>query len=173
LCVLLFCDMSDFYWPWCNRAEQCPGQSRQDALGWDHRVDRVLSFFSNRPNWDYPTPSHAGKCAPPSLVSGGLTRLQEREWGSPKSDEGTYTVVLYIRINVPTLWPMYSFWGLPYSILICIIWDIFLLVKGIGPRHFPIPVIIIGELQPCLVPCLVNVKLFRKFRDLFLCKTGD
>jgi hypothetical protein len=27
-----------------------------------HRVDRVLSFFSSRPNWDSPTPS------PPSPV---------------------------------------------------------------------------------------------------------
>jgi len=25
----------------------------------DHRVDRVLGFFSSRPNWDSPTPSPA------------------------------------------------------------------------------------------------------------------
>jgi hypothetical protein len=27
-----------------------------------HRVDRVPSFFSSRPNLDFLTPSHAGKC---------------------------------------------------------------------------------------------------------------
>ncbi len=27
-----------------------------------YRVDRVLSFFFCHPNWDSPTPSHAGKC---------------------------------------------------------------------------------------------------------------
>jgi hypothetical protein len=29
------------------------------------RVERVLSFSSRRPNWDSPTPSHAGECVPP------------------------------------------------------------------------------------------------------------
>jgi hypothetical protein len=43
----------------------------------NHRVDRVLSSFSSRRNWDSPTPSLA--CG-----RGG--------WGSPNSDEGTYTV---------------------------------------------------------------------------------
>ncbi len=52
----------------------------------DHRVDRVLSFFSSRRNWDSPTPSPAGECAPPPLG--------KRRWGGPNSDEGTYTVVL-------------------------------------------------------------------------------
>jgi hypothetical protein len=35
-----------------------------------HRVDRVLSFLSSRQNsnWDSPTPSHAGQCAPPPLL---------------------------------------------------------------------------------------------------------
>ncbi len=35
-----------------------------------HRVDRVISFFSSRRNWDSPTPSHAGECVPPPLVQG-------------------------------------------------------------------------------------------------------
>jgi hypothetical protein len=35
-----------------------------------HRVDRALSFFSSRPNWDYPAPSHAGNVYP-SFGSGG------------------------------------------------------------------------------------------------------
>ncbi len=35
----------------------------------------MLRFFSSRPNWDSPTPSHAGECVlpPPSLVPGGGT----------------------------------------------------------------------------------------------------
>jgi hypothetical protein len=32
-----------------------------------HRVDRALSFFSSRPNWDYPAPSHAGDVCVPFL----------------------------------------------------------------------------------------------------------
>jgi hypothetical protein len=48
----------------------------------------VLSLFSSRRNWDSPTPSPAGECAPPPLG--------ERGWGNPNSDEGTYTVVIYI-----------------------------------------------------------------------------
>jgi len=59
-----------------------------------HRVGRVLSFFSGRPNWD----STAPLAPPPTLWSGGRghTCLRERGWGSPNSDEGTYTVVLFI-----------------------------------------------------------------------------
>ncbi len=45
-----------------------------------HRVDRVLSFFSSRPSWDSPTPSPAGECVPlPPLVPGGAHHLLERE----------------------------------------------------------------------------------------------
>ncbi len=36
----------------------------------NHRVDRVLSFFSRRANWDPPTPSPAGDCVPPPFGSG-------------------------------------------------------------------------------------------------------
>jgi hypothetical protein len=44
-----------------------------------HRVDRVQSFLSSRPNWDSPTSSHAGylECTPSPLGSGGHTRLGE------------------------------------------------------------------------------------------------
>ncbi len=46
-----------------------------------HRVDRVLSFLSSRPNWDSPTPSNAGylECTPPPPPPGseGHTRLGE------------------------------------------------------------------------------------------------
>jgi hypothetical protein len=36
-----------------------------------HRVDRVLSFFSSRRNWDFPNPLPAGEYASPPLVPGG------------------------------------------------------------------------------------------------------
>ncbi len=40
-----------------------------------HRVDRVLSFFSSRRNWDSPNPSPAGECAPHPLIQGGAHPL--------------------------------------------------------------------------------------------------
>ncbi len=49
------------------------------------RVDRVLGFFSSRPNWDPQT------CVPPGS-GGGHTRLRERGWGVP------------IRTRGQTLW---------------------------------------------------------------------
>ncbi len=51
------------------------------ALSLYHRVDRVLSFFSSRPNWDSPTPSHASMCVPPPCSGGEHTRLRERVGG--------------------------------------------------------------------------------------------
>ncbi len=62
----------------------------------DHRVGRVLSFFSSRRNWDSPNHSAAGDCAPTPLWfwGEGNTRWRERGWESPNCDEGTYTVVL-------------------------------------------------------------------------------
>jgi hypothetical protein len=66
-------------------------------IGSRHRVGRVLSFFSSRRNWDSPTPSPAGECAPSPWSGGrGHIRWRVRGWESPNSDEGTYTVVLYI-----------------------------------------------------------------------------
>jgi hypothetical protein len=59
-----------------------------------HRLDRVINFFSSRPNWDSPTPSPAGKRVSPLGWGGVLTRLREREWGGPISSERTDTVVL-------------------------------------------------------------------------------
>jgi hypothetical protein len=53
---------------------------KDEETGQEHRVGRVLSLFSSRRNWDPPTPSPANRW-------GG---------GGPSSDEGTYTVVLYI-----------------------------------------------------------------------------
>jgi hypothetical protein len=45
----------------------------------DHRVGRVLRFFSSRRNWDSPNPSPEGECAPTSLVRGGGAHSQARE----------------------------------------------------------------------------------------------
>ncbi len=63
---------------------------------YNHRVGRVLSFFSSRWNWDSPNPSPPGKCAPPRF--GGMGTLAgERRVG---------------RVPIPTrghtLW--YSLW---------------------------------------------------------------
>ena len=59
-------------------------------VGHRKNVDRVLGFFSSRPNWDSPTPSPAGECVLPSFGTGGDTHsLRERGWGGPNSDEGT------------------------------------------------------------------------------------
>jgi hypothetical protein len=69
----------------------------QDIL--PHRVGRVLSFFSSRRNWDSPNPSPAGECAPPPpVLAGGAHSLAREGLGEshPKSDEGTYTMVLFI-----------------------------------------------------------------------------
>jgi hypothetical protein len=64
-----------------------------------HRVGRVLSFFSSRRTWDSPTPLPQASVTPHPLArEGGHTRLRERGWGSPKSDEGTNTVVLFIYV---------------------------------------------------------------------------
>jgi hypothetical protein len=69
----------------CREGEACP-QSRQSA-----------KRFSSHWNWDSPTPLAAGECAPPPFgPGGGHTRLRLKGWGSPNSNEGTYTVVLYI-----------------------------------------------------------------------------
>jgi hypothetical protein len=61
-----------------------------------HRVDRVLGYFSSRQKWHFSTPSPTGECVPPSFGSGREvhTRLRERAWGGPNSDEGTDPVVL-------------------------------------------------------------------------------
>jgi hypothetical protein len=63
-----------------------------------HRVDRVLSFLSSRPNWASPPPHTQASVYPSPLVprGGGQTRLRERGWGSPNSNEGTDTVVLKV-----------------------------------------------------------------------------
>ncbi len=68
-------------------------------LRFNHRVDKVPGFFSSRPKWDPPPPLHPltrwRVCPLPlRFRGGGHSRLRERGWGSPHSDEGTDTVVL-------------------------------------------------------------------------------
>jgi hypothetical protein len=82
-------------------------QSRQSA-----------KFFSSRRNWDSPNPSPAGECAPPRFWGEGHTRWRERGWESPNSDEGTYTVALFI-----------------YSIVFCALHSRFLLLSTVPYIH--------------------------------------
>jgi hypothetical protein len=96
----------DFHWLEICKKHFCPsmgpnvGSLAMDSGKWDswtHRVGRVLSFFLQPSELGLPHPPPAGECAPHPLVQGGgHTRLRKRgwEWGSPNSDEGTYTVVL-------------------------------------------------------------------------------
>jgi hypothetical protein len=51
--------------------------SSEHVYNVQHRVGRVLSFFSSRRNWDSPDPSTAGECAP--LVLGGGAHSLARE----------------------------------------------------------------------------------------------
>ncbi len=44
-----------------------------------HRVDRVLSFFSSRRNWNSTTPSTSGECAPPPWFRG--RGMRGEGWG--------------------------------------------------------------------------------------------
>jgi len=75
-----------------------------EMVGLNHRVDRVLGFISNRPNWDPHPLTRRQLCPLPPLVPGGRTHSVAGEgwWlpitspdaGGPNSDEGTDTVVL-------------------------------------------------------------------------------
>jgi hypothetical protein len=67
-----------------------------------HRVGRVLSFFSSRRNWDSPTPSAAGECAPP-LWSGGRGTFAG-EWGGGRVPILTRGHTLWYSIYISTLW---------------------------------------------------------------------
>ncbi len=48
---------------------------RPESISLPHRVDRALSFFFSGWNWDSPTPSPAGECAPPLVTGGGRGTL--------------------------------------------------------------------------------------------------
>jgi hypothetical protein len=63
-------------------------QKTQLKLGFCHKVDRVLGFFSSRPNWESPTPSPAGECGPPLWFGGGGTLACERGDGGSQFRRG-------------------------------------------------------------------------------------
>jgi hypothetical protein len=73
-----------------------------------NRVDRVLGFFSSRPNWDSPSPSPTGECVAPSFGSGrGTVHTAMGRGGGggggPGSDEGEtlwYTLGKYVLCGV-------------------------------------------------------------------------
>jgi hypothetical protein len=52
-----------------------------------YRVDRMLSFFSNRPHWGSPTSSHAGLCTP-LVPRGGGTLIRGRGVGESQFRRG-------------------------------------------------------------------------------------
>ncbi len=70
------------------------------TLGNEHRVGRVLSFFSSRRNWDSPNPSPAGECATPFGSWGRGTLAGERGVGRVPFRRGDihYGDTLYINV---------------------------------------------------------------------------
>ncbi len=68
-----------------------------------HTVERVLGFFSSRPNRDSSDPSTAGECVPPSF---GQTRLRVR--GSLYGFDVTAVKWPYgvKKISIKWLWPV-------------------------------------------------------------------
>jgi hypothetical protein len=64
----------------------------------DHRVGRVLSFFSSRKNWDSPNPSPAGEC-PPTDSGGRAHSLAREGLGEPQFRRGDiHCGTLYIYV---------------------------------------------------------------------------
>ncbi len=62
------------------------GKERELGMEEEYRVDRVLGFFSNRPNWDPHTHSPKGLWF---RGGGGHTRLRDRGrgWEDPNADD--------------------------------------------------------------------------------------
>ncbi len=70
-------------------------------------IDRVLGFFSSRPNLDPPTPSPAGECIPPPpLVVGETHSLEGEGVGGPNPDEGQ--TLWYSRYTVYVLCAVFN-----------------------------------------------------------------
>jgi hypothetical protein len=63
-------------------------------------------LFLQSSELELPHPLARRRVCPPSLWFGeeGHTRWRKKGWERPNSDEGTYTVVLYIHIHICTLW---------------------------------------------------------------------
>ncbi len=60
----------------------------------NHRVDRVLGFFSSLPNWDPPHAPPTQASVPPLWFREGHTCKRERGWGGPNSNKRIDTVLL-------------------------------------------------------------------------------
>jgi hypothetical protein len=61
----------------------------------------IQCFFSSRPKWDPTTPSPVDNCVPvPFWFRGRDTLACGGRGEGPNSDDGTDTVVLYVRVNV-------------------------------------------------------------------------
>ncbi len=73
------------------------GTESATLVGWRHRVGRVLSVYPVVGIGTPPPLLPQASVPPHPLVrGGGHTRLRLKGWGSPNSNEGTYTVVLNI-----------------------------------------------------------------------------
>jgi hypothetical protein len=69
-----------------------------------HRVGRVLSLFSNRPNWDSPNHSPSGDCAPPTVLAGGAYSLAREGLGESQFRRGEIhcgTLYIYVLFVCP------------------------------------------------------------------------
>jgi hypothetical protein len=92
-----------------------------------HRVDRVPSFFSSRPNWDFLTLLPAGEDVPPlwfGAGGGGVnTRLQERGWGAQfrRGDRHCGTLGTYCMHFVVGPYPFY------FPFLMCLLSPLYFL----------------------------------------------
>jgi hypothetical protein len=86
-----------------------------------HRVDRVLSFFSSRRNWDSPIPPQPQASVPPPLPPGfgGGSHSLVGERGSPNSDEGKHTVVLHLCLYFVVLKKRYFNFSTLYTVRAC------------------------------------------------------
>jgi hypothetical protein len=70
-----------------------------------HRVGRVLSFFSSRRNWEYPSP--AGECAPPPPGSEWRGTLEREGLGESQFRRGDIhcgTLFIYTYFVLRLLW---------------------------------------------------------------------
>ncbi len=78
----------------------------------DHRVGRVLSFFSSFRNWDSPNPSPAGECTlpPPDLIYTYFVA-----WTVVVTEKTSFTVAQHITVHSNTPSPTLSLLELQWA----------------------------------------------------------